>query len=98
MSAGPRATIRCVAAAHSQGEQGLKDTLPALVQLRACTYRRCTVGGGGGDQRRVERRRAMAAAVELGRAATMASVRAAGDDVARLLHVSDEENGKLTWT
>ena len=28
MSAGPRATIRCVAAAHSQGEQGLKDTFP----------------------------------------------------------------------
>ena len=29
MSAGPRATIRCVAAAHSQGEQGLKETLAA---------------------------------------------------------------------
>ena len=100
MSAGPRATIGRVAAAHSQGEQGLKDTLPALVQLRACTYRRCTVGGGGGDQRRVERRRAMAAAVELGRAATMASVRAAGDDVARplsALHHATEPPRKR-WT
>ena len=85
MGAEPRATIRCVAAAHSQAEQGLKDTLPALHQMRARAYRGCTVGGVGGDQRRVERRRAMAAAVELGRAATMASVRAAGDDVARPL-------------
>ena len=88
MSAGPRATIGCVAAAHSQGEQGLKDNLPALLQLRRCRLRRCTVGGGGGDQRRVERRRAMAAAVGLGRTATVASVRATGDDVARPHHAS----------
>ena len=87
MGAGPRATIRCVAAAHSQGEQGLKDNLPALLQVSRCRLTQGTVGGVGGDQRRVERRRAMAAAVELGRAATMASVRAAGDDVARLFHV-----------
>ena len=85
MGAESRATIRCVAPAHSQGEQGLKDTIPAMMQMRACAYRRCTFGGGGGDLRRVERRRAMAPAVELGRAATMASVRAAGDDVARPL-------------
>ena len=83
MGAEPRATIRCVAAAHPQGEQGLKDTISSNVQMRACAYRRCTFGGGGGDQRRVGRRRAMAAAVELGRAATMASVREAGDDIAR---------------
>ena len=94
MSAEPRATMRGVAAAHSQGEQGLKDTFQDWLQVRACAYRRCTVGGGGGDQRRVERRRAMAAAVGLGRTATVASVRATGDDVARLLHLSDPKNGK----
>ena len=100
MSAGPRATIRCVAAAHSQGEQGLKDTLPSQAQFRACAYRRCTVGGDGGDQRRVERRRAMAAAVGLGRAATMASVRAAGDDVARPLSRQHDLTGRQwkRWT
>lgn len=100
MGAEPRATIRCVAAAHSQAEQGLKDTQPALVEMRARAYRGCTVGGVGGDQRRVERRRAMAAAVELGRAATMASVRAAGDDVARplsALHHATEPPRKR-WT
>ena len=95
MSAEPRATMRGIAAAHSQGEQGLKDNLPALLQVSRCRLTQGTVGGVGGDQRRVERRRAMAAAVGLGRTATMASVRAAGDDVARLFHVSDEENGKL---
>ena len=36
----------------------------------------------------------MAAAVGLGRTATVASVRATGDDVAQLLHVSDPKNGK----
>ena len=100
MGAEPRATIRCVAAAHSQAEQGLKDTQPGLVEMRARAYRGCTVGGVGGDQRRVERRRAMAAAVELGRAATMASVRAAGDDVARplsALHHATEPPRKR-WT
>ena len=35
MSAGPRATMRGVAAAHSQGEQGLKDTFQNLLQVRA---------------------------------------------------------------
>ena len=68
--------------------------------MRARAYRGCTVGGVGGDQRRVERRRAMAAAVELGRAATMASVRAAGDDVARplsALHHATEPPRKR-WT
>ena len=94
MSAGPRATIRCIAAAHSQGEQGLKDNLPALLQVSRCRLTQGTVGGVGGDQRRVERRRAMAAAVGLGRTATVASVRATGDDVAQLLHVSDPKNGK----
>ena len=94
MSAEPRATMRGVAAAHSQGEQGLKDNLPALLQVSRCRLTQGTVGGGGGDQRRVERRRAMAAAVGLGRTATVASVRATGDDVARLLHVSDPKNGK----
>ena len=87
MSAGPRATIRCIAAAHSQGEQGLKDTFQHWCKSALAAYRRCTVGGVGGDQRRVERRRAMAAAVGLGRTATVASVRATGDDVAQLLHV-----------
>ena len=94
MSAEPRATMRGVAAAHSQGEQGLKDNLPALLQVSRCRLTQGTVGGGGGDQRRVERRRAMAAAVGLGRTATVASVRATGDDVAQLLHVSDPKNGK----
>ena len=68
--------MRGVAAAHSQGEQGLKDNLPALLQVSRCRLTQGTVGGGGGDQRRVERRRAMAAAVGLGRTATVASVRA----------------------
>ena len=45
MGAEPRATIRCVAAAHSQAEQGLKDTLTGLVEMRARAYRGCTVGG-----------------------------------------------------
>ena len=100
MGAEPRATIRCVAAAHSQAEQGLKDTLTDWCKMRARAYRGCTFGGVGGDQRRVERRRAMAAAVELGRAATMASVRAAGDDVARplsALHHATEPPRKR-WT
>ena len=34
----PRATIRGVAAAHPQGEQGLKDTLKVLMQIRARAY------------------------------------------------------------
>ena len=34
----PRATIRWVAAAHPQGEQGLKDTLPGEMQIRARAY------------------------------------------------------------
>ena len=100
MSAGPRATIRCIAAAHSQGEQGLKDNLPALLQVSRCRLTQGTVGGVGGDQRRVETRRAMAAAVELGRAATMASVRAAGDDVARPLSRQHDLTGRQwkRWT
>ena len=36
----------------------------------------------------------MAAAVGLGRTATVASVRATGDDVRAALHVSDPKNGK----
>ena len=84
MSAGPRATMRGVAAAHSQGEQGLKDTFQhwcncALARTAGAQLEVVVVIR---DQRRVERRRAMAAAVGLGRTATMASVRAAGDDVA----------------
>ena len=100
MSAEPRATMRGVAAAHSQGEQGLKDNLPALLQVSRCRLTQGTVGGVGGDQRRVERRRAMAAAVELGRAATMASVRAAGDDVARPLSRQHDLTGRewKRWT
>ena len=94
MSAEPRATMRGVAAAHSQGEQGLKDNLPALLQVSRCRLTQGTVGGVGGDQRRVERRRAMAAAVGLGRAATMASVRAAGDDVARPLSRQHDLTGR----
>ena len=40
LSAGPRATIGRVAAAHSQGEQGLKETLPAKAESVLPRYRR----------------------------------------------------------